>query len=118
MNKPTDVMTIDNAEIEFKRLSEIVEGQIKNGKSSSEEMKLLNSIKQKFGFIKSDMFYGDGIHKNLIPKSYHVQNLRRVELSCFWRMLYTIKTDDRGNIVCYVIDILSHNEYDKVFGYK
>ncbi|MEK6816166.1 MAG: hypothetical protein AABY09_01010 [Nanoarchaeota archaeon] len=72
MNKPTDVMTIDNADIECKRLSGIVEEQIKNGKPSSEEMKLLNSIKQKFEFIKSDMFYGDCIRKSLIPKSYNV----------------------------------------------
>ena len=33
-------------------------------------------------------------------------------------MLYTIKTDDRGNIVCYVIDILDHKSYDDKFGYR
>ncbi|MFH0798381.1 MAG: hypothetical protein V1906_03145 [Candidatus Woesearchaeota archaeon] len=117
MKKPEDVITIDNADIEFKRLSEIVEGQIRNGRSSSEEMKLLNSIKQKLDFIRYDMFYGDGIHKDLIPKSYKVRNLWRVELFNFWRMLYTIKTDDRGTI-CFIIDILDHKSYDDKFGYR
>ncbi len=118
MNKLARVILVGNAYVEFKRLSEIVEAQIQKRKINSGEMKLFNSIKQKFEFIKFDMFYGDGIHKNLIPKLYHVQNLRRVELSCFWRMLYTIKTDDRGNIVCYVIDILGHKSYDNKFGYR
>lgn len=92
MNRPVRVVLVANANIKFKTLMRIVEQHIKNGKSSSEEMKLLNSIKQKLDFIRYDMFYGDGIHKNLIPKSYNVRCLWRVELCFFWRMLYTILT--------------------------
>ena len=43
--------------------------------------------------------------KNLIPKDYDVQNLWRVELSGYWRMLYTIK-GDQIEIICFVLDIL------------
>lgn len=51
-----------------------------------------------------------------MPKQYNVANLWRVELAHFWRMLYTIKGNDQ-EVVCFVVDILSHKEYDRVFGY-
>ena len=93
MNKPTRVILLDEADIEFKKVNELVGQQIKEGKENTEEMQLLRSIKQKIDFIKANPFYGDNIAKRLIPKSYDVQNLWRVELSGYWRMLYTIKGD-------------------------
>ena len=67
--------------------------------------------------------YGDPIAKNLIPKEYilkyGITNLFRVELSNFWRMLYTLTNDETEiEIVAFVLDIIDHKEYDKVFGYK
>jgi mRNA-degrading endonuclease HigB of HigAB toxin-antitoxin module len=53
----------------------------------------------------------------MIPKKYNAQNLWRVELANFWRMLYTIKGDEI-EVICFVLDIVSHKEYDKIFGYK
>jgi len=32
-------------------------------------------------------------------------------------MLYTIKGND-VQIICFILDILDHNDYDKKFGYK
>ena len=78
---------------------------------------MLKSIKQKIELIKSNPFYGDSIKKNLIPKEYNVQNLWRVELTNFWRMLYTIKGDEI-EIVCFVLNFLNHNDYNKKFGYR
>jgi hypothetical protein len=78
---------------------------------------LLNSINQKKDFIKANPFYGDNIQKRLIPKEYNVHNLWRVELSGFWRMLYTIK-GDQLEIICFILDILDHKKYNKKFGYK
>ena len=80
-------------------------------------MQLLRSIKQKVDFIRANPFYGDNVPKKLIPKDYNVQNLWRVELTNFWRMLYTIK-GDQIEIICFVLDILDHKRYDKIFGYK
>ena len=117
MNKPTRVILLDEAISEYKRLNEIVGQQIKEGKGGTEEMQLLRSIKQKIEFIKSNPFYGDNIPKKLIPKEYNVQNLWRVELSQFWRMLYTIK-GDVIEVICFIVDILDHNEYNKKFKYK
>ncbi|MDO8459986.1 MAG: hypothetical protein Q7S74_02665 [Nanoarchaeota archaeon] len=80
-------------------------------------MQLLKSIKQKIEFIKVNPFYGDSIAKKLIPKEYGVTNLFRVELSKFWRILYTVK-GDQVEVICFILDILSHPEYNKKFGYR
>jgi len=39
------------------------------------------------------------------------------ELINFWRMLYTIK-GDQIEIICFILDIMNHKEYDKKFGYR
>ena len=117
MNKPTRVVLLDEAGAAYTRLNEIVGQQVREDKENTEEMQLLRSIKQKIEFIKQNPFYGDNILKQLIPKVYDVQNLWRVELSHFWRLLYTIK-GDQVEIICFVLDILNHSDYDKKFGYK
>ena len=117
MNKPTKVILLDEALSEFNRLNEIVGQQLQTGKENSEEMQLLKSIKQKIELIKANPFYGDSSKKTLIPQEYNAKNLWRVELTHFWRMLYTIK-GDQIEVICFVLDILSHKDYDKKFGYK
>lgn len=121
MNKPVRVVLLGEADEEFKRLNEIVGNQIRSGRENSEEIQLLNSIKQKISFIKSNPFYGDPIAKNLLPKEYKIKyraiNLFRAELSQFWRMLYTLKGDEI-EIIAFVLDIINHPDYNKKFGYK
>ncbi|NQU82378.1 MAG: hypothetical protein HQ539_00290 [Parcubacteria group bacterium] len=117
MNKPVRVILLDEAEIEYKRLNELIGQQIKQGKGNTKEMQLLRSIKQKIELIRVNPFYGDNIHKKDIPKEYNVQNLWRVELSQYWRMLYTI-SGDQIEIICFILDIMDHHKYDKKFGYR
>jgi len=117
MNKPIRVVLLDEADKEYKRLNEIVGKQFRQGRNSSPEIQLLKSIKQKIEFIKANPFYGDNVPKRLIPKEYNVQNLWRVELTNFWRMLYTIK-GDQIEVVCFILDIINHTKYNKKFGYK
>lgn len=117
MSKPVRVILLDEAELEYKRLNELVGKHVKEGIENSSEMQLLRSIKQKIEFIKTNPFYGDNIPKKIIPSKYKVQNLWRVELAQFWRMLYTIK-GDQIEIICFILDILDHKLYDKKFGYK
>ncbi|MBU0930028.1 MAG: hypothetical protein KJ623_03065 [Nanoarchaeota archaeon] len=117
MNKPVRVILLDEADIEYRRLNEIVGQQIKEGKDSTEEMQLLKSIKQKIEFIKSNPFYGDNIKKDRIPDFYNVKNLWRVELTGYWRMIYTIK-GDQIEIICFILDIMDHDKYNKRFGYR
>ncbi len=117
MNRLVRVILLDQAELEYKRLNEVVGKQLHEGKENTEEMQLLRSIKQKTEFIKANPFYGDNFEKNKIPKEYHVQNLWRVELTGYWRMLYTIK-GDQIELICFVLDIMDHKEYDKKFWYR
>ena len=117
MNRPTRVILTGEAQSEFNRLNELVGQQIKESKESTEEIQLFRSIKQKTEFIKANPFYGDNIPKNLIPKQYAVSNLWRVELSQFWRMLYTIK-GDQIEIICFILEIVNHSEYNDIFKYK
>ena len=117
MNKPIRVILLDEADFEYKKLNEIVGQQLNEGKENTKEIQLLRSIKQKIEFIKSNPFYGDNIPKNQIPKEYDVQNLWRVELCDYWRMLYTIKGDEI-EIICFVLDIIDHPTYNKKFGYR
>jgi Txe/YoeB family toxin of Txe-Axe toxin-antitoxin module len=117
MNKAVRVILLGEADEEYKLLNELIGQQTKQGEENTQEMQLLKSIKQKRDFIKANPFYGDNIPKKLIPKSYNVQNLWRVELTGYWRMLYTIK-GDQIEIICFVLDILDHESYDKKFGYR
>ena len=117
MNKPVRIILLGEADLEYKRLNEVVGYQIRQGKNSTQEMQLLKSIRQKTEFIKANPFYGDNIPKKIIPKEYNVTNLWRVKLTNFWRMLYTIK-GDQVEIVCFILDIIDHPEYDKKFKYK
>ncbi len=91
MNRQIRVIFLDEAELEFKRLNELVGQQLLDGFQNTNEMQLLKSIRQKVEFIKLNPFYGNNIEKMKIPKAYNVLNLWRVELSQHWRMLYTIK---------------------------
>lgn len=117
MNKQVRVILLDEAEIEYKRLNEVVGQQLKEEKENTQEMQLLRSINQKRDLIKANPFYGDNIEKRKIPKIYNVQNLWRVELTNYWRMLYTLKGNEI-QIICFILDIVDHKRYNKIFGYK
>ena len=121
MNKQVRLILLGEADSEYKRLNELVGQQLKEGKDNTQEIQLLRSIKQKVEFIKANPFYGDNIPKALIPKEYitkyNAKNLWRVELTNYWRMLYTIK-GDQVEVICFILDIIDHKNYDKKFGYR
>ena len=114
--KKVRVILSDDAEEVFHYLNE-------QASESKIERSILNSIKKKVDLIKVNPHYGDPISKKLIPKEYiekyGITNLFRVELSNYWRMLYTL-TDGESviEIIAFVLNIVDHKEYDKLFGYK
>lgn len=117
MNKPVRVFAIGDARKCIEELNKIVGVQKKSGKKNSSEIQLLKSIQDKIELIKANPFYGDNVRKNLIPKNCDVQNLWRVGLNNFWRMLYTIRGDE-VEIICFLMNIVNHKDYNKLFGYK
>jgi len=89
-------------------------------RDDKESQSLLNSIKRIINLLKENPQFGDPIAKRLIPikfKQQGIQNLYRVELSNYWRLLYTLE-GTKVEIFAFVLNIVEHKEYDKLFGYK
>ncbi|MEM2099191.1 MAG: hypothetical protein QXU99_05560 [Candidatus Bathyarchaeia archaeon] len=67
--------------------------------------------------IRENIYAGELIRKSQVPKQivdkYGVNNLYRYGLPEGFRACYTVI----GNCA-YIIDVMSHAEYDKLFGYK
>jgi hypothetical protein len=89
---------------------------------SKNERMFFNAIKKKVELIRVNPHYGDSIPKKLIPKEYKIKygvnNLFRLELPGYWKMLYTLTAgESQIEIIAFVLDIIDHKEYDKKFGY-
>lgn len=104
----------------------ILKGQAKESylklkkRSDKEATSILNSFNRIKEVLKENPQFGDPIPKRLIPiklKQLGIQNLYRVELSHYWRMLYTIE-GTKIEIFLFVLNIVDHKEYNKLFGYK
>ncbi len=65
---------------------------------------------------------GEGISKKMIPdyykENYGVNNLYRYEHPEGFRSCYTLVGTSAGNIEAKILDLMSHPEYEKRFGYK
>lgn len=99
---------------------------------SPELQALLNSLPEDHKFAKwindmadrllYDRRSGQSIAKEKIPKryilKYDVNNLYRYAHPEGYRSCYTLLIMDKGRICAWILDILSHPEYDDLFGYK
>ena len=91
--------------------------------SSKTARSILRAIEKKVELIKTDCHYGQPVAKRLIPDSYRkkygITNLFRVELPCFWRMLYTLtNSSTQIEIIAFVLDVIAHDKYNKKFRYR
>jgi len=89
-------------------------------RTDKEATSILNSFERIKNILKDNPQYGDPIAKDLIPEELRkagIQNLYRAELSNYWRMLYTIE-GNTVEIFLFVLKIVDHDEYNKLFGYK
>jgi hypothetical protein len=72
--------------------------------------------------LARDATVGDSIRKSLIPaalkRKYKIDNLWRLELPDGWRALYTIASRPAWQPEIMVLRILSHKDYDRLFGYS
>ncbi len=115
--RPVKVILLDQAKEQFEELNRIVGGQQAKGITNSEEIQLLKSIKQKSELLKINPTFGDKVAHNLIPKTLDVSNLFRVELTGYWRMLYTLD-GNQIEIVAFILYVIDHPTYDRMFGYR
>ncbi len=109
-----------------KEIRILLKGQAKDSfielkkRNDKEAQILLRSIQRIIDILKDNPQFGDPLRKNLIPESFlkqRITNLYRVELSNYWRMLYTIE-GNKIEIFLFVLSIMDHKEYDKLLGYN
>ena len=109
--KKTTVRLSPDAEEAYKELN-------LRAKTSKVEKSILTSIKKKIELIKDNPHYGVSVPKKMIPKKYiteyEINNLFVVKLSSYWRMLYTLANNGSIEIISFVLDIISHPDYDKI----
>ncbi|HLC86719.1 MAG TPA: hypothetical protein VJH65_00365 [Candidatus Nanoarchaeia archaeon] len=95
-------------------------------KSAFEDIKekdkeVYRQIEKAFEEISRNVFCGRNVKKNLIPKrfikKYSINNLWIYNLPQGWRMLYSIATPDKIEIIALVLDWINHKDYEKLFGF-
>ncbi len=90
-------------------------------KGESESAKLAKIIEKGIEKLKYDYKYGEHIKKEKIPKEYilkyGVENLWKLNLDSFWRMIYTVKGDE-VEVISVLLEVLGHKDYERKFGYK
>jgi len=115
--RPTEVEFVGGAADEFEDLKKIVKEEQGRGVSNSDSQKLLNSALRAVNLLKENPFFGIQIKKKQIPKKYDVNNLWKINLTGYWRMLYTVK-GEALEILCLILEFCDHDKYNKIFGYK
>ena len=94
--------------------------------SLAENSPLKKSIKRAIDNINKNVFCGDQIPKSLIPKSlipkeyikkYRINNLWWYPLADNWRLVYSIVTPSKVEIVGVIIEYYNHKAYERRFGY-
>lgn len=121
MKKNVRVVLSEDATRQFEELNRIAGEEINRGVNNSFHQQLLKSIRQKTELLKINPQAGIHIHKIMIPavykEKYDADNLWKIDLSGFWRMIYTLRTNEI-EITNFILEFLDHSEYDKVFGYR
>ncbi|MEK6946915.1 MAG: hypothetical protein AABX32_04880 [Nanoarchaeota archaeon] len=121
INKKITVKLIGDAEQAFQDLNRIVGEQHNKEITSSKEITLLDAINRIFDILASNPFYGENAKKDLIPKEYRqkydADNLFIADLPDYWRMIYTLESDEI-EIIAFVLDIVDHGKYNKKFGFR
>lgn len=120
-DKEVKVILSEEANKVYDELNKIVGEEIKKRIDSSFHQTLLRSIKRVIEMLKDNPFAGDQVRRILMPRKYiakyDVKNVWRIELANRWRLLYTINSEN-VEIINFVLDIVNHKKYDKIFGYK
>src|SRR3989344_4849503 len=78
-------------------------------------------IKRAIKDIKENAFCGIRIPKRLIPdeyiKRYKITNLWKYDLPDGWRLIYSITTPNKVEIISVILEWFNHRNYERKFGY-
>ena len=81
---------------------------------------ILRAIERIKDLLKNNPQCGNPLSKRLIPKRFlkeGIHNVYRVELPNYSRRVYTIESSS-DEIFIFILAIMTHKEYDKLFGYS
>lgn len=69
--------------------------------------------------IRKNVFCGRNVKKKLIPKpliqKYGINNLWIYNLRNGWRLLYSVTSPDKIEIIAIVLDWMNHKDYERLF---
>ena len=120
-NKEIRVILSEEATQEYGQLKNNSSEEMQQGIASSVHQSIFRSVERVYGWLKENPFAGDQVQKSKIPslylKKYGITNLWRIELSNYWRLVYTLQSSE-FEIHIFVLNIVGHETYDKIFGYK
>jgi len=121
MKKIVKIVLSEDANKQYEELNGLVGEELQKGISNSVHQQILKSINQKMELLRINPQAGIHIPKSTIPKfyakRYDVNNLWKIDLSGYWRMIYTLRTTEI-EISNFILDFLDHPAYDKIFGYR
>lgn len=121
IKKKITIKLTGDAEKAFNDLNRLVGEQRSQGITSSKDITLLKAINRLFDIIVTNPFYGENAKRDLIPKEYRqkydANNLFIADLPDYWRMIYTLESDEI-EIIAFVLDIIDHKQYNKKFKFR
>ena len=89
--------------------------------SLNDENWLKLAIKKCIEDLKENVFCGERIKKDLIPKEYikkhGINNLLWYPLPDGWRLVYTILTLNNKEIIAGIVEYFDHKNYERRFHY-
>ncbi|HLC73732.1 MAG TPA: hypothetical protein VJH20_03795 [Candidatus Nanoarchaeia archaeon] len=90
--------------------------------SLAENSPLKKSIRKAISDLKENVFCGESVKKEKIPKiyikKYKIDNLWWYPLSEGWRLVYSIMIPNRVEILGVILEYFNHKDYERRFGYK
>jgi Txe/YoeB family toxin of Txe-Axe toxin-antitoxin module len=93
----------------------------KTFESLSDKGILKKHIKRAIEEIKGNAFVGVQIPKRLFPKGYitkyNINNLWKYDLPDGWRLIYTITSPTKIEVISVILEWFNHPDYERRFGY-
>ena len=85
------------------------------------DRELYNQIDKATDEISKNVFCGRNVKKKLIPREfsrkYRIDNLWIYNLRSGWRLLYSVSSPDKIQILAIVLDWMNHKDYERLFNF-
>jgi len=87
----------------------------------SDDDEIKRYLKRAIKDIEENVFCGIHVPKKLIPseyiKKYGIDNLWKYDLPDGWRLIYSITTPNKVEIVSIILEWFDHKDYERRFNY-